>query len=367
MREEISALDLYYLVKEYQDLLGARVDKVYHRSDELVIQLYSTTTKKVFLFFKLPSTSLLSKKKPLVDEEASGFCLYLRKKLGVSRLKSLEQIGFERIVKIGFEKSGVTHYLVVELLPPGNFVLVDSDDKVLSMQNSTHTKDRSVRGGLIYAPLLKEYNSLLITQDALIKVFGSSDKKSVVKTLAINLGFGGVYAEEICASSGVSKDLAKPVEEDLVKIFLGIQKIRDKKIKPVLYEEGVYPFKLTSRSEEPIVLKESFSLSLGSYLGEKYVEKNKELEQKKVDSNLDKIRRILEKQEETIKKLEVEIKIKQRVGEEIYENYSKIKELLEVIRDAKKKHSYAEIKEKLKQKKLINDLDEKNKTITMKV
>jgi len=35
MDETISSLDLYFMTREFQDLIGARIDKIYHRKGDL--------------------------------------------------------------------------------------------------------------------------------------------------------------------------------------------------------------------------------------------------------------------------------------------------------------------------------------------
>jgi len=365
MNETVSSLDLHFMIREFQDMIGARIDKVYHKKDELALQLYSTVTKKVFLFFKLPSTTFLINKKPDTEEIAGGFCMFLRKKLAMGRIEKVEQVGFERIMKIFIDNKGEKFELIVELFSPGNFLLVQ-EGKILSMQNSLNTKDRVVRGGIEYKPLIRDFDALNLKEEEIVEVFAKSDKESVVKLLALDLGFGGVYAEEICSVAKIDKDSKDLSVDEIKKIHKTIKKLNESEIKPVFIQKDVYPFQLKSLDKGEL-LDKSFSRSVGDRLIDRFVSEKIESEKKSQNNNLKKIESIIEKQKKQIDTLEKDAEILQKKGELIYENYSSLEELLKTINDAKKKYSYKEIKEKLKEKELIKDLNEKEQSIIIEL
>lgn len=356
MRETVSSMDLHYMIREFQDLIGSRVDKIYHRKDELVIQLYSAKTKKSFLFFKLPSTIMLSSKKPDSDDSAGGFCMFLRKKINLFRIESVEQIKFERIIKIRFSKNEEKYDLIVELFSPGNILLNDLNGKILSMQNSLITANRTIRGGVEYFPLLRDYNPLT---DSLIEVFAKSDKDNIVKTLAMDLGFGGFYSEKICTMANVDKNKDKPTADEVKKIENAIHELKDYEINPVKIDDEILPF------GEGEIIGNSFSRAVADNLIEGLTGKKEVQKKKDQDSAVKKIERIIARQVKQIANLGKDSDELQRKGELIYENYSHIEELLKTINDAKKKYSYKEISEKLKDKGLILSLNEKEQTITI--
>ena len=59
--------------------------------------------------------------------------MFLRKKIHNLRVVSISQVSFERIVKIQFSKGDESFDLVIELFNPGNILLLDTNDKILSM------------------------------------------------------------------------------------------------------------------------------------------------------------------------------------------------------------------------------------------
>jgi len=302
-------------------------------------------------------------RKPDTEDIAGGFCMFLRKKLSMGRIEKVEQVGFERILKVIIDNKGDKFELIIELFSPGNFLLVQ-ENKILSMQNSLNTKDRVVRGGIDYKPLIREYNALDMKEDELIELFAKSDKESVVKILALDLGFGGIYSEEICILAGIDKDSKDLSVDEIKKIHKTIKKIKEANINPILIQKDIYPFQLKSLDKGE-GLDNSFSRSVGNRLIDRFSSEKIESEKKTQNKSLKKIESIVDKQKKQIDTLEKDAEVLQKKGELIYENYATLEELLKTINDAKKKYSYKEIKEKLKEKKLIKDLNEKEQSIIL--
>ena len=41
MKKQLSSLDFHYLISELQQLIGSKVDKIYHDDKELIIRFYA--------------------------------------------------------------------------------------------------------------------------------------------------------------------------------------------------------------------------------------------------------------------------------------------------------------------------------------
>jgi len=83
--------------------------------------------------------------------------------------------------------------------------------------------------------------------------------------------------------------------------------------------------------------------------------------------NVEEMERIIAEQRQKIKGLEDAEKENKRKAEIIYEKYSLIKEVIEQIKQARKRYSWQEIKEKLKGHKLIKEINEKEKKIILEL
>lgn len=207
---EVSALELSVLLREMsQTLPGCIVDNVYQLEDgSIVLRLrggeggYELRASAGKCIYFTPHTY----PKPKTPTE---FASRLRKFLNGSRLRSLEQMGCERIAVLSFERDG-TLKLVVELVPRGNLVLTDGADRILVALFGTRTKDREIAVGKRYVPPPPRFS--LMEHDGVEKiVMGASSKKRLVSWLASELGLGGKYAEEVVALANVDKQT--PVDE----------------------------------------------------------------------------------------------------------------------------------------------------------
>ena len=71
MKTELSSLDLYFLIKEFQLLVNAKIDKIFQKNNLLQFQIHIPNKGKKHLTIKLPSLIYLSNTKyrpPLVVE-----------------------------------------------------------------------------------------------------------------------------------------------------------------------------------------------------------------------------------------------------------------------------------------------------------
>ena len=104
MKTSLASLEVHYLVKEFQFLVGGRVDNIYNpQKEEFILQFFvSGKGKHIVKMISGKLIYLASVKSPA--QEPSGFCMFLRKHLGNSRLSSIKQLESERIVEFVFEK-----------------------------------------------------------------------------------------------------------------------------------------------------------------------------------------------------------------------------------------------------------------------
>jgi predicted ribosome quality control (RQC) complex YloA/Tae2 family protein len=246
-RQEISSLDIRFLVKEWP-LAGAFIRKIYHagstqdrqptkerrrqetpsvrgsvnrkREWKILLEIFIPQRGASYLHVS-PSYITLNKNKGLVQNmrkeggkaafgpgSPSGFCMFLRKHLSGKRIERLEQHGFDRILEIS--AGGVI--LILEFVPPGNVIVTDPEGTILAALRTKKWRDREIRVRSLYQhpPGRPDPFSMGFQE------FGSffrSDKKAVV-ILASELGLGSGYANMLCSEAGVRPDkAAKGLEE----------------------------------------------------------------------------------------------------------------------------------------------------------
>jgi len=370
MKSQLASLEINYLIKEFKSLVGGRVDKVFQVSKkEFYFQFYVSNVGKRIL--KVTDKLIyLTARKPVV-EEPPGFCMFLRKQLDNSRLKEINQKESERIIEFIFETKNGLRKLIIELFGGGNLLILDENDVILSAAHYEKYKDRDVLAKSSYKYPQMKYNFFDLELKDLKELFGKTEKDSLVKCLAVELGLGGVYSEEVCLLSKLDKN-EKPQnlkEKEIKEILSIIKKIINKKINPVIvYDKeavDVLPFSLELYKGLEVKKFKAFNEALDYYFTKEFKEERKE--KSAYEKKLEKLERIIEEQKQMIEGMKKSEKENRAKAELIYNNYQLVKEILDEIKKAKKKYSWGEIKEKLKGHKVIKDLDLKEKKIILEV
>lgn len=369
MKTNLTSLEVHYLVDELQFLVGGRVDNIYNpKKEELILQFYVSGKGKQILRIVSGKLLYLASSRESA-EEPSGFCMFLRKHLGNARLRSIKQLGSERIVEFVFEKEE-RKKLIVELFGKGNILLCDKNDMILSALVYHKWKDREIKVKVKYSYPEMDYNFFDLKINDLKELFKKTDK-NLVRCLAAELGLGGKYSEEVCLLSNVDKNISpsKLEEKKIKKILKSINDITNKKIKPsIIYKnnevEDIVPFEL--KIYENLEKKElkNYNEVFDYYFLEEFKEEKPKTKQEK---EIERLKRIIEKQEEKIKELSGKEIEERKKGDLVYENYRLINNILTELKKATKKYDWKEIEKRLKDHKIIKAVNSKDKVIDIEV
>jgi len=377
MKTDISSLELHYLLKELA-LDGAKLEQLYQvGNEEFIFQFHVTGVGKKILRVVLGKLMYIANNKSDVPEKPPGFCVYLRKKLKSARLQSISQLGSERIVEFLFETKDSKFKLIIELFSKGNCILCDEQGIILSAMEKQEWKDRSIKPKEKYLYPKREWNFLALSRQDMDSVFNTSNKENLVKALAIDLGLGGIYAEELCIIASVDKNLKPKELSDKEKDSLhdALKKLLSMPLSATMvYADGekttlkdVVPFKLRFYGSVPSSDAESFNSALDSVLTKKVDSKAIETAEKTAKTKLDKVNEMISQQTQRIAGLEASEKENQRKGELIYENYILVQQVLSEINELRKKLSWQEIKEMFRNHKVILDITEKTGEVTIEI
>ncbi len=350
MKYETTSLDLYYLVREFQELVGARVDKFYEQSEdkkEFLFVFHKTGAGKLMLRIHLPNLAYLTDYKQTFPDTPPGFCMFLRKHLGNGRIKEVRQKGFDRILEIVFDTKEGVRILICELFSKGNMVLVDEEYRIKGLLESQNWEARTIRGGVKYEYPPEQLITPSISEEQLKEIISKSKMDLIVKTFAVDLGLGGLYAEELCKRAGIGNDKKKLDDKEIRKLYVELKKLFDERIKANEINDEIVPFDLMLSSDKKDYY-ESFSKALDDNLSIKAAGAAEEKVAKEKQTKHDKVSLVIVKQEQRLKELEQSIIDNQRKGELIYEHYQEIKELLDNINIDRKKMSWEELKRKYK-------------------
>ena len=364
--KSLSSIELHYMVQELKQLEGSRVDTIYQKGkEEFLFQLFKSGDGKKLLKVVVGKSLFLASMKEEMGSQ--GFCMLLRKHLEGAFLDSLAQVEPERIIKLIFSGKEKTFHLYLELFGKGNAVLCTDDDIILDALHHQEFKDRKVEPRATYKHPQLQYNAFQLGTEMLASLLASSTRDSLVKALAIDLGMGGVFAEEACFQAKMDKSMKphalSPSQQQ--SLLSSIHGILSQKISPLIsLEEGeledVLPFPLETLSMHGHRSFTTFSEAM-DYYAEHAVPDTSTSH----DVKLAELKRIIEQQEKNIASLEQEEKEQRAKAEALYSNYAQLSTLLEDLASISKKHNWQDIKEKLKGHALIKDVNPKDKSVVV--
>lgn len=204
---------LHCVKSELENLIGARVDKIYQPArDEIVITLRNLTSadksRKSLLF----SANGAAARVHLTSKELANppappmFCMLLRKHLGNGRLVNIRQDGLERILFFDFECVNeigdvVVNTLAAEIMGRSSNIILVRDGRIVdSVRRVSAVEDsaRRVLPGCEYEPPPRAERLNLLTAD-ISEILARLSNERLAKTLMSVLeGISPIFARE-CA------------------------------------------------------------------------------------------------------------------------------------------------------------------------
>lgn len=333
---QISGVDLYFLTKEFQDLIGGKIDKIYQiDKKEFLFNFHVTGKGKKSLRINVPNFIFLTEKKLKTPEQPPGYCMFLRKRLKMARINEISQIGLERILKIVFDTKDEKYILFIELFSKGNMILTDENLKIIQPLERQTWKDREVLAKRDYMLPSGKENPLNLDIEKLKMLLNETKRDKLVTFFAIELGFGGKYAEEVCDLAGIDKNSNPKEIKKYENIIKAINKLFDKTVS----------------------ISSKMDVDIPAELAKEEIKSSKKE---------DKLKEIIRNQNLHIKNLEKDIEKYNKVGELVYSNYQYIEKILTQFNEARKEMPIKEIIKKVTNKK-ISEIDQKEKTITFEL
>jgi predicted ribosome quality control (RQC) complex YloA/Tae2 family protein len=356
MKDQLSALDIFILVKELKkNLCSGRIQKIYDFFDRGIrLEIYSfNEQKEKELILMPPIYFCLTKYERKTLKQPSSFVMQLRKYLTGSVIREINQHSnkkeLDRIVEFTLEKKNGQFLLICEFFSKGNIFLCDARDRrIIGLLEKQKWKDRTLCVGEEYKYPPKSINPLNMDFSTFQKILKDS-KGSLIATLAKDLNLGGTYAEELCFLSKIEKrkDSNQLKKEEIKRIFALFQELMkkvkrsEKIIKPTIILE-----KDAKRDVVPLHMEiykkfekknnfSSFNDAIDEYFFDIDLEKSKNEVEKKFSDKLKKLELMKEKQIETIKNLEKKELEAKEIADTIYQNLAKIEKILKLIRESK--------------------------------
>lgn len=201
--QELTSFDIFNLVKESQILTGGKINNIYQISNkDLYLQVYANQAKQLLRIIS-GKAFFITKHRPEFPENLQRFCSYLRKYLINSRIKSIEQIDYERIIKIIFEVKGEDFEMIAELFGKGNILFV-KNNIILSAIEEQIWADRKLKQGETYSYPKREQSK---------EMFNRQKKKGSAVTMEL-------LDEEFSKITSIKSKTAKEKEIQRIKTII---------------------------------------------------------------------------------------------------------------------------------------------------
>ncbi|MFB6108678.1 MAG: ribosome rescue protein RqcH [Haloplanus sp.] len=365
-KRELTSVDLAALVTELRAYEGAKVDKAYLYDDDLLrLRMRDFDRGRVELLIEVGDVKRAHVADPDHVPEAPGrppnFAMMLRNRLSGADLAGVSQFEFDRILVFEFERDDANTRIVAELFGQGNVAVLDENGEVVRSLETVRLKSRTVAPGSVYEFPSSRVNPLDVSYDAFVHHMEQSDT-DVVRTLATQLNFGGLYGEEVCARAGVEKTLsiADADEETYDRLYDAIDRLAEQlkagQFDPRVYLEDdrvvdVTPFPLEERSGLDSEGYDSFNAALDAYFDRLERAPDEEAggsERPDFEAQIAKQERIIEQQEGAIEGFEEQAAAERERAEALYAHYDLVDEVISTVRAAREESvPWAEIESKL--------------------
>lgn len=359
---QLSNLAMHQLVEELQYLKNGFVNNVQTLENNWIKMKIHTKEFGDKQLILTPNSFFVSKKSLSAKQSPGGFSSFLKKFIYNQRIVDLTQQELDRIIKIEFPNN----ILIIELFAKGNLILCEKDYKIIRAFRKEEWKDRKLEQGEFYKfPSSKGINPLIETNEEFFKKI-NQNKKTIFGAIIDILNVSPQILEHIFNKENLNKtqNAVETQKETTIFILNKLKDVYSKKNSKIYLINNVL-FTINLDNKEKGEEFESMNSALNKLLLEKLSEETKPEDKikKKEDKDLKNLRMRETQIEEILNKGED----LQKKGEKIYNNYTKIDEIIKAIKKAQDKGlNEKEIKEKINLviPSIIKEIDlKKNKII----
>ena len=356
-KRAMTSVDLAALVGELREYTGAVVDKAYLYGDDLVrLKMRDYERGRVELIVEVGDPKRAHVAAPEHVPDAPGrppnFAMMLRNRIAGANLEAVEQYGFDRILTFRFEREDRTTLVVAELFGDGNVAVMNEDHGVVDSLDTVRLRSRTVAPGAQYGYPDERFSPLDCDYEAFAAKMDDSDT-DIVRTLATQLNFGGLYAEELCSRAGVEKtvDIDDATADQYEALFGALERLREPILAgdtdPRLYEddEGAVvdatPLPLEEHADAgyDATAFESFTGAIDEYFHRLGREDEEAAEpgsdRPDFEAEIEKYERIIDQQRGAIEDFEAQAEREQAKAESLYGNYDLVDEVCSTVREAR--------------------------------
>ncbi len=370
-KKSLTALDVAVLVKELREALtDCLVTNFYNISEKgYLLKLKSLEGDTLYLVIEPAIRLHLTKYIPPLG--ISGRTPIFRRFLKSSRIRSLRQHGFERIVVIEVTRGGEDFSVIIELIPRGIIAVLDNHRKVLVSSEDIKLRDRRVYPGIKYEfpPLFPDPRTIGAEEWLeLIK-----DARNLGTALIRKLGIPPEVVNEVLSESErklrpstLSLNQVSNIQKRILEF---IESVIERPSPVIVKYKGEYtsfhPFRPANLPAECSVLEfSSFNEAVDEYFRAFYASTLKEAEEKGLASESAKLKAVISKAIQDLEKLKDEYSRTEKLLRVIEEKYDVLESIWRCVREVVKTSGWDQVKTACEQ---IVEVDPPNGSFTVKV
>jgi predicted ribosome quality control (RQC) complex YloA/Tae2 family protein len=366
-KREVTSVDLVALTRELSGYTGAKVDKAYLYGDDLLrLKMRDFDRGRVELLIEVGETKRAHVARPEHVADAPGrppnFAKMLRNRIAGADFVGVRQHGFDRILVLEFRREDADTTIVAELFGEGNVAVLDEAGDVVDSLQTIRLQSRTVAPGAQYGFPQARVNPLDLDFDGFVAHMEESDT-DVVRTLATQLNFGGLYGEELCTRANVDKelDIGDATEDEFRSLYDAVQRTLDPvstgETDPRVYYEDdrrvdVTPIPLDEYAHLESEAFDSVNEALDDYFTNREIDASEtpatEESGPDFESEIEQRERIITQQEAAIEEFEADADAERERAELVYAHYELVDEILTTIQEAREAgHGWDDIEETL--------------------
>ncbi|MFB6104361.1 MAG: ribosome rescue protein RqcH [Halobacteriaceae archaeon] len=350
-KRELTSVDLVALVSELREYTGAVVDKAYLYGDDLVrLKLRDFDRGRIELLLEVGEVKrghlVAPEHVPAAPERPPDFAKMLRNRIAGATFASVDQHGFDRILEFEFRREDQDTTIVAELFGEGNVAVLDQSGVVVDCLETVRLSSRTVAPGAPYGFPTERPRPDALDREAFAETMRDSDT-DLVRTLATQLDFGGLYGEEVCTRAGVEKTTAIADADDATfdQLYETVTRLFEPldagDLDPrVYYEEDqrvdVTPIPLEEYADRECETFDSFNAALDDYFTNLATTEDGAggASRPAFEEEIEKRERIIAQQEAAIDEFEAAAATERRRAELLYAHYDLVDDILSAVRDA---------------------------------
>jgi len=290
----ITYIDLVKWFNENGEKINNSVIRgIFFVGDAYVFEIYKRGLDKKYLYIVPEKIIFLSNNK--LEKTKNRFAERLKKDFLNKKINIF--LEDDKIVRFEIEEK----IIYIELLPKGLIIVTDRNNKILYANKYKNFGYRNISLGETYKKPLKNF-SLPKEFKEFLEVIKRSDKKDIVRCLAIDFGLSKKYAEYILKEAGIEKN--KPIKE-----------LSDEEIKKI------YDIYLSILEKKEILYDNNWYKGVNEFFEEMYLREIIENKKREIENKKEEIKRIIENQEKTLEKMKEEYNKLLKIANIIKENY----------------------------------------------